>query len=189
MPITTVDGRPVGDGSGGPLTRRLMALFEAYFETTLVTPQVRGCSWLFAAPPAGHYTQRTAPHHARLPHLLPGHALAGLLAGDPGVPVRLRPGQDPDRLARLRPQPRSRDYPATITNDGTFRDGDGPTTLRSSVSWLPSSQPGDCRARAFGAPGSRARGLGGCRRGRYRRHGCRPGAQQPGCAHLSMRCR
>jgi branched-subunit amino acid aminotransferase/4-amino-4-deoxychorismate lyase len=31
MPITTIDGRPVGDGRVGPLTRRLMALFEAYF--------------------------------------------------------------------------------------------------------------------------------------------------------------
>jgi len=31
MPITTIDGRPVGDGEVGPLTRRLMALFEAYF--------------------------------------------------------------------------------------------------------------------------------------------------------------
>lgn len=31
MPISTIDGRPVGDGRVGPLTRRIMALFEAYF--------------------------------------------------------------------------------------------------------------------------------------------------------------
>ncbi len=31
MPVTTIDGRPVGDGRVGPLTRRLMTLFEAYF--------------------------------------------------------------------------------------------------------------------------------------------------------------
>lgn len=31
MPITTIDGKPVGDGRVGPVTQRLMALFEAYF--------------------------------------------------------------------------------------------------------------------------------------------------------------
>ena len=31
MPVTTVDGRPVGAGSVGPLTRRLMTLFETHF--------------------------------------------------------------------------------------------------------------------------------------------------------------
>lgn len=31
MPITAVDGRPVGDGRVGPLTRRLAAIFEEYF--------------------------------------------------------------------------------------------------------------------------------------------------------------
>jgi branched-subunit amino acid aminotransferase/4-amino-4-deoxychorismate lyase len=31
MPVTTLDGRPVGDGGVGPLTRRLAALFEDYF--------------------------------------------------------------------------------------------------------------------------------------------------------------
>lgn len=31
MPITAVDGRPVGDGRVGPLTQRLAAIFEAYF--------------------------------------------------------------------------------------------------------------------------------------------------------------
>jgi branched-subunit amino acid aminotransferase/4-amino-4-deoxychorismate lyase len=31
MPITTVDGRPVGNGEVGPLTSRLMALYEEFF--------------------------------------------------------------------------------------------------------------------------------------------------------------
>ncbi len=31
MPVTRIDGRPVGDGRVGPLTRRIAALFEAYF--------------------------------------------------------------------------------------------------------------------------------------------------------------
>jgi branched-subunit amino acid aminotransferase/4-amino-4-deoxychorismate lyase len=31
MPITTVDGRPVGAGSVGPVTRQLIALFETHF--------------------------------------------------------------------------------------------------------------------------------------------------------------
>lgn len=31
MPVTVVDGRPVGDGRVGPLTRRVMELFEEYF--------------------------------------------------------------------------------------------------------------------------------------------------------------
>jgi branched-subunit amino acid aminotransferase/4-amino-4-deoxychorismate lyase len=31
MPVTTLDGRPVGDGGVGPLTRRLAAIFEEYF--------------------------------------------------------------------------------------------------------------------------------------------------------------
>jgi len=31
MPITAIDGQPVGDGKVGPLTRHLMTLFESYF--------------------------------------------------------------------------------------------------------------------------------------------------------------
>ena len=31
MPITTVDGQPIGSGAVGPLTRRLMALYEEHF--------------------------------------------------------------------------------------------------------------------------------------------------------------
>jgi D-alanine transaminase len=31
MPITTVDGRPIGSGAVGPLTRRLMTLYEEHF--------------------------------------------------------------------------------------------------------------------------------------------------------------
>ena len=31
MPVTTVDGRPIGDGEVGPLTRRLMTLYDEYF--------------------------------------------------------------------------------------------------------------------------------------------------------------
>jgi branched-subunit amino acid aminotransferase/4-amino-4-deoxychorismate lyase len=31
MPVTAIDGRPVGNGQVGPVTRRLMALFESYF--------------------------------------------------------------------------------------------------------------------------------------------------------------
>ena len=31
MPLTAIDGRPVGDGRVGPHTRRLMALFDDYF--------------------------------------------------------------------------------------------------------------------------------------------------------------
>lgn len=31
MPVTAIDGRPVGDGRSGALTRRLSGLFEAYF--------------------------------------------------------------------------------------------------------------------------------------------------------------
>ena len=37
MPITSVDGKPVGDGTVGPVTRRLMVLFEAHFGATLQT--------------------------------------------------------------------------------------------------------------------------------------------------------
>jgi branched-subunit amino acid aminotransferase/4-amino-4-deoxychorismate lyase len=33
MPVTTLDGRPVGDGRVGPLTRQLAALFEGYFRS------------------------------------------------------------------------------------------------------------------------------------------------------------
>lgn len=35
MPITTIDGQPVGNGQVGPVTRRLMALFESYFEQAI----------------------------------------------------------------------------------------------------------------------------------------------------------
>ena len=31
MPITTIDGQPVGSGNVGPVTQRLHDLFEAYF--------------------------------------------------------------------------------------------------------------------------------------------------------------
>jgi branched-subunit amino acid aminotransferase/4-amino-4-deoxychorismate lyase len=31
MPVTTVDGRPISDGEVGPLTRRLMTLYEEHF--------------------------------------------------------------------------------------------------------------------------------------------------------------
>jgi branched-subunit amino acid aminotransferase/4-amino-4-deoxychorismate lyase len=44
MPVTLIDGRPVGDGRVGPLTRRLNALFEAYFtQTTGVRSDDRSC--------------------------------------------------------------------------------------------------------------------------------------------------
>jgi len=40
MPISSIDGRPVGDGRVGAVTRRLMALYEAYFaERTAKQPQ------------------------------------------------------------------------------------------------------------------------------------------------------
>lgn len=45
MPITSVDGRPVGAGRIGPGTRRLTALFEAYFESSvqrMVDPDAAG---------------------------------------------------------------------------------------------------------------------------------------------------
>jgi branched-subunit amino acid aminotransferase/4-amino-4-deoxychorismate lyase len=35
MPITSIDGRPVGDGKPGPHTRWLSAIFEAHFEHEL----------------------------------------------------------------------------------------------------------------------------------------------------------
>lgn len=35
MPITRINGQPVGDGTVGPLTRQLSALFEDYFAATL----------------------------------------------------------------------------------------------------------------------------------------------------------
>jgi branched-chain amino acid aminotransferase len=35
MPVTTVDGRAVGNGEVGPLTRRLKTLYEEYFLTAL----------------------------------------------------------------------------------------------------------------------------------------------------------
>ena len=37
MPITLLDGRPVGAGRVGPITRQLMALFEAYFTESALT--------------------------------------------------------------------------------------------------------------------------------------------------------
>ena len=40
MPVTLVDAKPVGLGVVGPMTRRLMALFEAYFEATAQTAGV-----------------------------------------------------------------------------------------------------------------------------------------------------
>ena len=50
MPVTTVDGGPVGDGAVGPITRRLMTLFEAYFAEALA-PSIAG------DPPAGQWIQ------------------------------------------------------------------------------------------------------------------------------------
>ncbi len=38
MPLTHVDGRPVGDGRVGPVTRELMAAFEAYFASQVGQP-------------------------------------------------------------------------------------------------------------------------------------------------------
>lgn len=35
MPLTRLDGRPIGQGQVGPLTRRLMALFAAYFQAVV----------------------------------------------------------------------------------------------------------------------------------------------------------
>lgn len=35
MPVSVIDDRPVGDGLVGPLTSRLMALFEAYFSQSV----------------------------------------------------------------------------------------------------------------------------------------------------------
>ena len=32
MPIASIDGRPVGDGRVGPVTRRLAEIFDLYFE-------------------------------------------------------------------------------------------------------------------------------------------------------------
>lgn len=32
MPVTMIDGKPIGTGEAGPVTQRLHALFEAYFE-------------------------------------------------------------------------------------------------------------------------------------------------------------
>ncbi|MCX6028924.1 MAG: aminotransferase class IV [Chloroflexi bacterium] len=44
MPVTVIDGRPVGDGRVGPLTRRLNALFEEYFaQVTSVRSDARSC--------------------------------------------------------------------------------------------------------------------------------------------------
>lgn len=37
MPVTRIDGQPVGDGKVGPLTKRLRALFEANFEAQVRT--------------------------------------------------------------------------------------------------------------------------------------------------------
>ncbi len=44
MPVTMIDGRPVGDGRVGPLTRRLNALFEELFaQVTGVRSDDRSC--------------------------------------------------------------------------------------------------------------------------------------------------
>ncbi len=39
MPVTTVDGRPVGDGRVGPVTQRLAAIFEAEFRACIAAGQ------------------------------------------------------------------------------------------------------------------------------------------------------
>jgi branched-chain amino acid aminotransferase len=41
MPITVIDGRPVGDGRVGPHSRRLMALFEDYFRQMIAEESAR----------------------------------------------------------------------------------------------------------------------------------------------------
>jgi branched-subunit amino acid aminotransferase/4-amino-4-deoxychorismate lyase len=41
MPITAIDGRPVGDGQVGPLTRRIMDLFEDDFRRVLEQEKTR----------------------------------------------------------------------------------------------------------------------------------------------------
>ena len=41
MPITAIDGRPVGDGRVGPHSRRLMALFEDYFRQMIAEESAR----------------------------------------------------------------------------------------------------------------------------------------------------
>jgi len=41
MPVTTVDGKPVGDGLVGPVTRKLRALFEAYFADAVQASSAR----------------------------------------------------------------------------------------------------------------------------------------------------
>ncbi len=33
MPVTSIDGRPVGSGEVGPVTQRLHDLFEGYFKS------------------------------------------------------------------------------------------------------------------------------------------------------------
>jgi D-alanine transaminase len=45
MPVTTVDGKPVGDGRVGPVTRKLMALFEAYFADAMQATVRKPSSW------------------------------------------------------------------------------------------------------------------------------------------------
>jgi branched-subunit amino acid aminotransferase/4-amino-4-deoxychorismate lyase len=41
MPITAIDGQPVGDGRVGPQTRRIMGLFEDYFHQMLAEEAAR----------------------------------------------------------------------------------------------------------------------------------------------------
>jgi len=38
MPVTAVDGRPVGDGRVGPVTQRVMGLFEECFSRSVGCP-------------------------------------------------------------------------------------------------------------------------------------------------------
>lgn len=44
MPVTLIDGRPVGDGQVGPVTARLRAAFEAYFAAKSLLPGDDRCS-------------------------------------------------------------------------------------------------------------------------------------------------
>lgn len=52
LPVTTVDGQPVGTGVVGPVTRRLTALFEAYFAATTQTVDAGSKDGVFLGPRA-----------------------------------------------------------------------------------------------------------------------------------------
>jgi len=52
LPVTMVDGQPVGAGVVGPVTRRLTALFEAYFAATTQTLDAGSKDGIFLGPRA-----------------------------------------------------------------------------------------------------------------------------------------